>query len=37
MHEMSIAQSLLDVIKDEMQKHNATVLKSAYRIPLVLL
>ncbi len=28
MHEMSIAQSLLDVIKEEMQKHHATVLKS---------
>ncbi len=28
MHEMSIAQSLLDVIKDEMRKHNATELKS---------
>ncbi len=28
MHEMSIAQSLLDVIKDEMQRHNASVLKS---------
>ena len=29
MHEMSIAQSLLDVIKEEMRKNNATVLKSA--------
>ena len=28
MHEMSIAQSLLDVIRDEMRKHNATELKS---------
>lgn len=28
MHEMSIAQSLLDVIKEEMQKHRATELKS---------
>ena len=28
MHEMSIAQSLLDVIKEEMRKNKATVLKS---------
>ena len=28
MHEMSIAQSLLDVIREEMHKHNATELKS---------
>ena len=28
MHEMSIAQSLLDVVKEEMRKNNATVLKS---------
>ena len=28
MHEMSIAQSLLDVIEEEMRKHNATELKS---------
>ena len=28
MHEMSIAQSLLDVIKAEMRKHDATGLKS---------
>ena len=28
MHEMSIAQSLLDIIKEEMAKHDARVLKS---------
>jgi hydrogenase nickel incorporation protein HypA/HybF len=28
MHEMSIAQSLLDVVNEEMRKNNATVLKS---------
>ena len=28
MHEMSIAQSLLDIIREEMNKHNASVLKS---------
>ncbi len=28
MHEMSIAQSLIDIIKEEMHKHNAKVLKS---------
>ncbi len=28
MHEMSIAQSLLDVVKEEMRKNNATTLKS---------
>ena len=28
MHEMSIAQSLLDIIKDEMRKHDATALRS---------
>ena len=28
MHEMSIAQSLLDIIKEEMHKHNAKLLKS---------
>ena len=28
MHEMSIAQSLIDIIRQEMTKHNVTVLKS---------
>ena len=28
MHEMSIAQSLLDIIREEMAKHDARVLKS---------
>ncbi len=28
MHEMSIAQSLIDIISEEMIKHNASVLKS---------
>jgi len=28
MHEMSIAQGLLDIIKEEMEKHHATVLRS---------
>ncbi len=28
MHEMSIAQSLLDIVRDEMKKHGVTVLKS---------
>ena len=28
MHEMSIAQGLLDIIKEEMDKHHATVLRS---------
>lgn len=28
MHEMSIAQSLLDIVKEEMHKHNAKKLKS---------
>jgi len=28
MHEMSIAQGLLDIIREEMQKHHATVLRS---------
>jgi len=28
MHEMSIAQGLLDIIKEEMAKHSATVLRS---------
>jgi hydrogenase nickel incorporation protein HypA/HybF len=28
MHEMSIAQSLLDIIKEEMRKHNARVVRS---------
>jgi len=28
MHEMSIAQGLLDIIKEEMAKHHATVLRS---------
>ena len=28
MHEMSIAQSLLDIIQEEMRKHNAKILKS---------
>jgi hydrogenase nickel incorporation protein HypA/HybF len=27
MHEMSIAQSLLDIIKEEMQKHDARILR----------
>ena len=29
MHEMSIAQSVIDIIKEEMQKNNVTILKSA--------
>ena len=28
MHEMSIAQGLLDIIKEEMEKHHATMLRS---------
>ncbi|HDZ90961.1 MAG: hydrogenase maturation nickel metallochaperone HypA [Deltaproteobacteria bacterium] len=28
MHEMSIAQSLLDIIREEMQKNNARILRS---------
>ena len=28
MHEMSIAQSLIDIVRDEMGKHGVTVLKS---------
>jgi hydrogenase nickel incorporation protein HypA/HybF len=28
MHEMSIAQGLLDIIREEMEKHQATVLRS---------
>jgi hydrogenase nickel incorporation protein HypA/HybF len=28
MHEMSIAQSLLDIIKEEMQKHDARILRA---------
>ncbi|MBU0733396.1 MAG: hydrogenase maturation nickel metallochaperone HypA, partial [Proteobacteria bacterium] len=28
MHEMSIAQSLLDIIKEEMRKHNARLVRS---------
>jgi len=28
MHEMSIAQSLIDIIKEEMTRHDATVLRS---------
>jgi hydrogenase nickel incorporation protein HypA/HybF len=28
MHEMSIAQGLLDIVKEEMEKHRATVLRS---------
>jgi hydrogenase nickel incorporation protein HypA/HybF len=28
MHEMSIAQSLLDIIKEEMQKHDAKTLRT---------
>jgi len=28
MHEMSIAQGLLDIIREEMEKHHATVLRS---------
>ena len=28
MHEMSIAQSLLDIIREEMAKHNAKLLRS---------
>lgn len=28
MHEMSIAQSLLDIIKEEMQKHDAKILRA---------
>ncbi|MBW1730085.1 MAG: hydrogenase maturation nickel metallochaperone HypA [Deltaproteobacteria bacterium] len=28
MHEMSIAQSLLEIIRDEMKKHDAKVLRS---------
>ena len=28
MHEMSIAESLLGIVRDEMQKHGVTVLKS---------
>jgi hydrogenase nickel incorporation protein HypA/HybF len=28
MHEMSIAQSLIDIVRDEMGKHDVTVLKS---------
>lgn len=30
MHEMSIAQGLLDIIKEEMEKHHATVLRSVH-------
>lgn len=30
MHEMSIAQSLLDIIREEMRKHEATVLRSVH-------
>jgi hydrogenase nickel incorporation protein HypA/HybF len=28
MHEMSIAQSMLDIVKEEMVRHNATALRS---------
>lgn len=28
MHEMSIAQGLLDIVREEMEKHHATVLRS---------
>ncbi|MBW1787146.1 MAG: hydrogenase maturation nickel metallochaperone HypA [Deltaproteobacteria bacterium] len=28
MHEMSIAQSLIDILQEEMTRHNATVLKT---------
>jgi hydrogenase nickel incorporation protein HypA/HybF len=30
MHEMSIAQSLLDIIKEEMQKHDAKILRAVH-------
>jgi hydrogenase nickel incorporation protein HypA/HybF len=30
MHEMSIAQSLLDIIKEEMQKHDARILRAVH-------
>lgn len=30
MHEMSIAQGLLDIIKEEMEKHHAGVLRSVH-------
>jgi hydrogenase nickel incorporation protein HypA/HybF len=29
MHEMSIAQSLIDILREEMQRHGARVLRSA--------
>ncbi len=28
MHEMSIAQGIIDIVREEMQKHNARVLRS---------
>lgn len=28
MHEMSIAQSIIDIVREEMEKHNARVLRS---------
>ena len=30
MHEMSIAQGIIDIVEDEMRKHNAKVLRSIH-------
>jgi hydrogenase nickel incorporation protein HypA/HybF len=30
MHEMSIAQSLIDIIKEEMEKHDAKILRAVH-------
>jgi hydrogenase nickel incorporation protein HypA/HybF len=30
MHEMSIAQSMIDIVQDEMRRHNAKILRSIH-------